>query len=98
VLEKVSASQVPRGVGRSTQDLAAPHAVREDLGSLDRAAIGQATQQELRGARAHAAKCLTCRLLLTRGGEISRRLALLRIDEPRIDVVDQVMQQIFQEP
>jgi hypothetical protein len=46
---------------------------------------------------AHAAACIDCRLLLTRGDQVQRRLALLRIDEPRIDVLDQVMERIAQE-
>jgi hypothetical protein len=43
---------------------------------------------------AHAAACHACRLLLSRDDEVRRRLALLRLGEPRIDVLDQVMEQI----
>jgi hypothetical protein len=46
---------------------------------------------------AHVAACPDCRLLLSRDDELRRRLALLRLDEPRIDVVDQVMEQIRQQ-
>ena len=45
---------------------------------------------------AHAAGCPDCRLLLSGDDEVRRRLALLRLGEPRIDVVDQVMAQIGQ--
>ena len=46
---------------------------------------------------AHAAGCPDCRLLLSGDDEVRRRLALLRLGEPRIDVVDQVMAQIGQD-
>jgi hypothetical protein len=36
-------------------------------------------------------------LLLSRDDEVRRRLALLRIGEPRIDVLDQVMAAIEQQ-
>ena len=47
---------------------------------------------------AHAAGCPDCRLLLSGDDEVRRRLALLRLDEPRIDVLDQVMEHIARQP
>jgi hypothetical protein len=47
---------------------------------------------------AHVAGCLGCRLLLSGEDEVRRRLALLRVGEPRIDVLDQVMEQIGEQP
>ena len=72
-------------------------AALEHLGGLDAAAFGRASVEEARAIWAHAAACAECRLLLTRDDEVRRRLALLRIDEPRIDVLDQVMQRVAQE-
>jgi anti-sigma factor RsiW len=46
---------------------------------------------------AHAARCPACRSLLAEDEEIRRRLALLRVGEPRIDVLGQVMQRIIDE-
>ena len=46
---------------------------------------------------AHVAACPDCRLLLSGDDEVRRRLALLRLGEPRINVVDQVMEQISQQ-
>jgi len=57
-----------------------------------------ASRREVDAGWAHAATCLDCRLLLTHDDEVRRRLALLRIDEPRIDVLDQVMEHIAQQP
>jgi hypothetical protein len=74
-----------------------PGAALEHLGGLDAAAFGRASVEEARAIWAHAAACAECRLLLTRDDEVRRRLALLRIDEPRIDVLDQVMQRVAQE-
>ena len=54
--------------------------------------------RELDAARAHAATCPDCRKLLTRDDHVRRQLALLRIGEPRIDVLEQVMGRIAQEP
>ena len=56
-----------------------------------------APRHDVDASWAHAATCLDCRLLLTRDDEVRRRLALLRLGEPRINVVDQVMEQISQQ-
>ena len=50
----------------------------------------------VRASWVHAAVCARCRLLLSRHDEVRQRLALLRIDEPRIDVLEQVMAAIGQ--
>jgi hypothetical protein len=56
-----------------------------------------ASSREAGPGWAHAAACLDCRLLLSGDDEVRRRLALLRLGEPRINVVDQVMEQISQQ-
>jgi len=58
---------------------------------------GSTTEDEVRIISAHAAHCAACRLLLASDAEIRRRLALLRVGEPRIDVLRRVMQQIDDE-
>jgi hypothetical protein len=64
------------------------------IGRLDAVAFGWAAEDDVRARWAHATGCRACGSLLTRDDEIHRRLALLRDDEPRIDVLKQVMQQI----
>ena len=56
-----------------------------------------ASSRDVRPGWAHAAACPDCRLLLSGDDEVRRRLALLRLGEPRINVVDQVMEQISQQ-
>jgi hypothetical protein len=64
----------------------------------DTAGIGtHALAHEPGAAWAHAATCPDCRQLLTRDDDVRRQLALLRIGEPRIDVLEQVMGRIAQE-
>ena len=64
----------------------------------DTAGIGtHRLARELGAAWAHAASCPDCRKLLTREDDVRRQLALLRIGEPRIDVVEQVMERIGQQ-
>jgi hypothetical protein len=52
------------------------------------------TEDDVRIISAHAARCGTCRSLLASDEEIHRRLALLRVGEPRIDVLERVMQRV----
>jgi hypothetical protein len=88
----------PPGGDAAVEPLGTPAgAAPEHLGGLDAAAFGRASVAEARAIWAHAAACPECRLLLARDDEVRRRLALLRIDEPRIDVLDQVIQRIAQE-
>jgi hypothetical protein len=91
------------GVGPSGGDEAVERpgpqagAAPDHLGGLDAAAFGRASVAEARAIWAHAAVCPECRSLLTRDDELRRRLALLRIDEPRIDVLDEVIKRITQD-
>ena len=55
------------------------------------------TEGDVRILAAHASGCVVCRSLLDSNEEIRRRLALLRIGEPRIDVLRQVLQRIDEE-
>jgi hypothetical protein len=51
----------------------------------------RALPRQVSASWVHAAVCVHCRLLLSRDDEVRQRLELLRIGEPRIDVLDQVM-------
>ena len=64
---------------------------------LETQSSGSTTEHEVRIISAHAAQCAACRLLLASDAEIRRRLALLRVGEPRIDVLGRVMQRIDDE-
>ena len=64
---------------------------------LETHSSGSNTEDEVRIISAHAADCAACRLLLVSDTEIRRRLALLRVGEPRIDVLMRVMQRIDEE-
>jgi hypothetical protein len=66
------------------------HPVRE----MDTVSFASAAAEDVRRIWAHAARCQPCRALLLRDDELRRRLALLRECEPRIDVLERVMQQI----
>jgi hypothetical protein len=55
--------------------------VVQRIGRLDSAAFGWAAEDDARAIWAHATGYLACGSLLTRDGEIRRRLALLRDDE-----------------
>jgi hypothetical protein len=61
-------------------------------------AFGSSTEAEARALQEHVERCPACRALLASDEEIRRRLALLRHGEPRIDVLEEVMEQIDSEP
>jgi hypothetical protein len=64
---------------------------------LEARSSGTATEDEVRIISAHAAHCAACQSVLANDAEIRGRLALLRVGEPRIDVLARVMQRIDDE-
>ena len=58
---------------------------------LQAAVFGGLRSEETRAIRAHASGCSRCSSLVARDEEIRRRLATLRADEPRVDVLNEVL-------
>ena len=79
-----------RAVSAGVPSVVATHPIRH----IEAVTSGRAAAKDVRRVWAHAARCPACRELLLRDEELRRRLALLREDEPRIDVLAQVMRQI----
>ena len=70
--------------------MARPH----PLEKLEALAYGWLGEPEASAVQAHVAHCATCQALVADAEAIRERLALLRNDEPRIDVLEQVLRDI----
>jgi predicted anti-sigma-YlaC factor YlaD len=88
----------PPSTADASSGVAADHVAVVHLSRwLEAHSPGSITVYEVRIMTGHAARCPACRALLASDEEIRRRLALLRVGEPRIDVLGQVMQRIDEE-
>jgi anti-sigma factor RsiW len=61
---------------------------------IEAAVFGQASPEEAARVRAHAAECPTCGPKLATEEETRRRLQMLKQDQPRVDVVQQVLERL----
>ena len=61
---------------------------------IEDAVCGRVSAEEAARVRAHAAECPTCGPRLAREEEIRRNLEVLKQDQPRVDVVQQVLERI----
>ena len=61
---------------------------------IEAAVFGQMGAEEAARVRAHAAACSTCGPRLAQEEETRRRLEVLKQDQPRVDVVQQVLERI----
>ena len=75
-------------------DPSVAHPVDEQV---EGAAFGWITATQADTIRAHTAKCQACRSVLENDLDIRERLSLLRTEERRVDVLEQVMRRVHQE-
>ena len=67
------------------------------LDQLESFAFGWLAEPRASVVREHVATCATCQALVADASHIRSRLALLRAQEPKIDVREQVRQRLEQE-
>ena len=61
---------------------------------IEAAVFGQLGAEDAAQVRAHAAECPTCGPRLAQEEDTRRRLEVLKQDQPRVDVVQQVLERI----
>jgi anti-sigma factor RsiW len=64
---------------------------------IEAAVFGQMAPEAAARVRAHAAECPTCGPRLAEEEDTRRRLEALKQDQPRVDVVQQVLERIESE-
>ena len=67
---------------------------RHPLELLEGLAYGWLTEPEAAAVQAHVESCQSCHALLVDAAAIREQLAVLALDEPRIDVLQQVLRRI----
>jgi hypothetical protein len=64
---------------------------------LEGTAFGWVSARRAETVQAHAASCQACRSALEHDLDVRERLDLLRAEEPRVDVLEEVMRRVHQE-